>query len=684
MHGFRRPIFWTNVLLLAFLVALAVLPYLNTLHNLFVYDDASQVVNNPYLQNFHHLKEIFTTPVWSFVGGDYPRNYYRPLMSFGYLLCYQLFRPVPLAFHLVNLVLNLLVVLLMFFVTWRMWNDRLIAFVAAGLFAVHPIHSESVAWIAAITDLELAFFYLLTFWFFLGLSKVRGRRLILSHLLMAVSFALALLAKEPAVTLVVLATVYEHCCREDREETNPRIKLSRYGPLWLVALIYLVFRIHFVGGLAARSQFPFMGPDVAVFTAFALAGQYVWKLFWPATLSAFYAFHMSTSPSEPRVIEGALTVVGLVFLTAFLWNRARLVCFGLLFFFLNLAPVLYAPWMAANVFTERYLYLPSVGFCWALGWAGAGLWRAGGNYRAAGEQSWPVALPPGVIRQAGRRFWAAGRFWGSRLWRAIAVFSAVAVVVLCTLRIIRRNRDWHDNETLYKATLAVQPDAYIMRINLAAIYLDRDDLENAERELLAADKVAPDYPLILSDLGLLNLKLKRYDEALAYLIRAVLKDPKDPQPHLYLAQVYDQTGRTDYAEKEYLTAVNLSPLSAGARAGLGEFYFDHGRLPEAKKQFQESLRAAKTLRGYWGLGLVCWREGRYEEAEHAFQQAEALVPASARAHIMLGLLYTDMKRNREALRELQTGLKTDPTNPQALDAVKKLQAQDPSAGGPSR
>jgi len=673
VHGSRRPILWTNTLLLAILVALAVLPYLNTLHNLFVYDDTTQVVNNPYLQNFHHLKEIFTTPVWSFEGGDYPRNYYRPLMSFGYLLCYQLFRPVPLAFHLVNLLLNLLVVLLMFVVTRRMFNDRPLAFVAAGLFAVHPIHSESVDWIAAITDIQLALFYLLTFWFFLGLSKVQGRRLIFSHLMMAVSFALALLAKEPAVTLVVLATLYEHCCREDRKETSPQIKLSRYGPLWLVALVYLIFRIHFIGGLAGRSQFPVMGPDVAVFTAFALAGQYVWKLFWPATLSAFYAFHISTSPSEPRVIAGVLAVIGLALLTVFFWNRARLVSFGLLFFFLNLAPVLYAPWMAANVFTERYLYLPSVGFCWALGWAGAGLWRVSGNYQAGSEQPRLVA----------RGLWAAGRFWGPRLWRAIAVISAVAIAALCTLRIIRRNRDWHDNETFYKATLAIQPDAYIMRLNLAAIYLDRDDLENAERELLAADKVAPDYPMILSDLGLLNLKLKRYDQALAYLIRSVLKDPRDPQTHLYLAQLYDQTGRADYAEKEYLTAVNLSPLSVRARAGLGEFYFDHGRLPEAEEQFQESLRAVKTLRGYWGLGLVYWREGRYEEAERAFQQAETLVPASARAHIMLGLLYSDMKRNREALRELQTGLKSEPTNPQALEAVRKLQSQDSSGSGPN-
>src|SRR5208283_4242512 len=135
---------------------------------------------------------------------------------------------------------------------------------------------ESVAWIAAITDLELALFYLLAFWFFLGLSRVSGRRLILDELCMAVSFALALLAKEPAVTLVVLATLYEHSCREDRKETSVAIKLSRYGPLWLLLLVYLIVRTHFVGGLASRSQLPNMGPDAVIFSALALAGQYVW------------------------------------------------------------------------------------------------------------------------------------------------------------------------------------------------------------------------------------------------------------------------------------------------------------------------------------------------------------------------------------------------------------------------
>jgi tetratricopeptide (TPR) repeat protein len=259
--------------------------------------------------------------------------------------------------------------------------------------------------------------------------------------------------------------------------------------------------------------------------------------------------------------------------------------------------------------------------------------------------------------------------------------SVLVIAALFTLRIIRRNRDWHDDETLYKATIALQPDAYIIHINLAAIYLDRDDFKNAEQELRAADRVAPDYPLILDDFGLLNLKLKRYDDALGYLIRSIVKNPKMPQPHLYLAQVYRQTGHADDAEKEYRTTIDLAPLSQSAHAGLGEFYFDQGRLQEAERQFQESLRAAKTLRGYWGLGLVYWREGRYAEAEHAFQDAEALVPSSGRTHIMLGLLYEDSKRNREALRELQAGLKSEPTNPQALEALRRLQSQDSSGGG---
>src|SRR5580704_1382497 len=144
------------------LFLLAFLPYANTLMNSFVYDDSFQVVENPYVHSFHYLRQIFTTNVWSFQGAQGITNYYRPLMTLGYMLSYQIAGAVPFSFHLANLLLHAVVVWLVFCFLRRLSGER-VALVAAGLFALHPIHTESVAWIAGVTDLELAVFYILTF-----------------------------------------------------------------------------------------------------------------------------------------------------------------------------------------------------------------------------------------------------------------------------------------------------------------------------------------------------------------------------------------------------------------------------------------------------------------------------------------------------------------------------------------
>ncbi len=165
------------VMYVLILLAVGILPYVNSLRNSFVYDDYDQVLMNPYLRNFSHLREIFTTSVWSFEG-DFRRstNYYRPMMSLGYLVCYQAFGPHALGFHMVNLLANLGVVLLVFLVTLRMFRSPVVALVSACIFALHPVHTEAVDWIAAVTELELAVFYLLTFWFFLGSARPGGKQ----------------------------------------------------------------------------------------------------------------------------------------------------------------------------------------------------------------------------------------------------------------------------------------------------------------------------------------------------------------------------------------------------------------------------------------------------------------------------------------------------------------------------
>ena len=149
-------------------------------------------------------------------------------MTLAYLLCYQLYGPIPFGFHLLNLVLHAAVVLLVFAVTRRLFGDHLPALLAAGLFALHPIHTESVAWIAGITDLELSFFFLLTFLLYLRL----GDRPAISSTAqtgLLLAYALALLSKEQALVLPFLAAVYEHFYRPERatRRSEPNYRATR-------------------------------------------------------------------------------------------------------------------------------------------------------------------------------------------------------------------------------------------------------------------------------------------------------------------------------------------------------------------------------------------------------------------------------------------------------------------------
>jgi len=633
--------------LLALLILVALLPYLNSLWNGFVQDDNRQVVTNPYLRSFSHLREILTTNVWSYVGAQGMTNYYRPLMTLGYLLCYQFLGPLAYGFHLANVVLNAAVVCLVFLVTERIFADRTLGFVAALIFALHPIHSESVDWIAAVTDLQLTLFYLLTFWFFLRVAKPGGKRSFAAEIGMVLSFALALLAKEPAATLPFLATFFEHFLRDDRAQTSLGQKLSRYYTLWLLDVAYLAFRIRVLGGLAPVLQLPQINQREAFYSSFALVAAYVWKCLWPVHLCAFYTFHKSAALSDPRVLVGLL-VLGLS-LGAFacFWRRERLVSFSLLWFFLNLAPVLNARWLGANVFTERYLYLPSLGFCWIAAWAGRLLLA-----RLAG-------------RSTARKLYAAG---------------LGIVAVLCLVRIVTRNRIWHDDPTFYRSTLAAQPDAIALRINLGAVYWNSGAPDQAEAEWREALRRVPDHWLILNNLGLVEDRKKCYDEAIEDFQRSIRQRPNYADSHMNLGRTYAETGDAEKAEEQLRAAVALAPLYVVARNELAKFYFTSGRFVEAEQEYRLSVSSGGTTQAWISLGEIYSRWNRKQDAERAFRQALALDTFDSRAHFGLGAVLEAQGRTREALNEYEAGLQTDPRNPGALESVQRLR----SASGHSR
>jgi len=629
------------------LVLLACLPYANTLFGSFVYDDNYQIVENPYVHSFRYLPKIFGTTVWSFQGAQGTTNYFRPMMSFGYLLSYQIAGPVPFSFHLASVILHTLVVLIVFCVLRRLSGER-IALIAAGLFALHPIHTESVAWIAGVTDLELTLFYLLALLFYLRLedpSSEFGMRAA-----MCGTFAIALLSKEQAITLPVLATAFEHFYREDRETTSVRQKLSRYAPLWATVAVYLAVRGILLGGVASIAARPGVSWYEIGLSALSLIGAYLWKLLWPVQLSAFYVFHKSSHLTDRSVLLGllGLFLCGVVF--ALLWRRARMISFALVFLFLPLGPVLNARWMSASVFAERYLYMPSVGFCWLLAWAMVSLWRAEGrSFLRPLSRAMPVLL------------------------FAIALPYGVKTVV--------RNRDWRSEETLFKKTLE-QGDASLIRNNLGAIYFNKSDLDGAEHEWLEALAAGPENAFALDNLALLRHRQKRYIESLEYSERALRTRRSYMMAHLNLAETLAEMGRTAEAEWQFRIATAISPLSTRAHNGYGEFLFDSERLDDARIEFERSVDADPTAGAYDRLGDIYVVSQDHARAEQAFRRAIAIDPYDSHAHFGLGQLLEATGKPGDALHEFESGMETDPTDAMAKAAALRLRGSAPPQATP--
>jgi protein O-mannosyl-transferase len=645
MHAERRGDRDATVFLI--LILLALLPYVNSLANSFVYDDRQQILENPYVHSFRYVGRIFGSTVWSFEGAQGVTNYYRPLMTFAYLIGYKIWGRIPFGFHLMNVALHIAVVLLLFFVTERLFHDRLISLIASGLFALHPIHTESVAWIAGITDLELSFFFLLTFLLYLRLAddEQKSAQSWLPYLSVLVAYGLALLSKEQALVLPALAIVYEHFYRPGHDASAFKDKWQRYLPLCLVAAAYIAFRLFVLGGFAPAMWRPTLPWREVLLSAVALVGGYLAKLIWPAHLIAFYVFHESRSIRDPHILAGFAGLIVCAGLFLYLWRVARPFSFALLWMGATIAPVLNPRWMPAQVFAERYLYLPSIGFCWLIGGGIAKLWREA----RAGSPSPRRA----IMRQT------------------IAITVGV-VACLYAVRTVERNRDWRSDQVLYLKTLAAQPDAQVIHTNLGVDYSERNDWTGAEHEWILALGPGKPSAVTLTNLGLVRMRQKRYAEAADLFEQAIALRPTYMAPYEHFAEMYAEMGRMDDADKQFQKAVSLAPLDINARNKYGHFLLQQGRSSAAHEQFARSSEADANADAYDDLGDLDLAAGDLQKARADYQAALALNDIDNHADFGLAMLDEKQGRIADAVREYRAGLETDPRNAVALAAVQRL------------
>jgi Flp pilus assembly protein TadD len=572
----------------AAVVAVAVIANLNLLFNGFVYDDGSQILHNPWLRDPASIPRMFSSNVWGFMGPDGISNYYRPMMHLVNMACFRLFELNAWGYHLTSILIHAACTFLVWLVTRRLGFQPLAAFWTALLFSILPIHTEAVAWIAANTELIYSLFVLTAFYL-----HIRGLRRWAVVLLLP-----GLLMKETAIMLIPLAAAWEFYRKPEWKS------LLRVWPYAIPLAIYFPLRIHALGGMTMASNEHILPLDVQVYSMCALLGKYLWKLLDPLPFNIFYVFNAVESPTDWRFLAGLGATLAVIALGYILWRRGSSLWMACVWILTPLLPVLWIQHVGENVFTERYLYLPSVGYCWLLA---ALIVRAPKSMARV-----PVAAILGATLAS---------------WYAATTFD--------------RNADWHDDIFLYEKTLITSPESSLIRGNLAQSYLAGEDPERALPLMQQVAREKPLNPVVQVSLGTALAKLGRYEEARHVFERARAIRPDLAIPWYNLGLVSEMEGKWDEAEADYRQSLLRSPRHPDSHQNLGMLLLHKGKFEEAEMHF----RACASMTS---LGKLFAMMGRINDAEDALRGAVRQDVNDAEALYLLGSMLKGEGRTKEA------------------------------------
>jgi tetratricopeptide (TPR) repeat protein len=568
----------------ALLCAVVFIIYFLSLFNGFVFDDIEQVLNNVWVTDVRYIPEVLFSGAWEFKEGHGATNYYRPMMHLAFMLEYHLFgAEIPGLWHFFNIVLHAINVLVAYSLFRLLLKDfevpaknpqrgfsrESIALMAALLYAVHPMASEVVMWVSAVPELSLAFFYLLSFSFYIRFTRGGSKAAYIASLAL---FFLAALSKETAMTLPLVIVAYDLIKRERK----PGRAIIGYIPFAIMALLYIVIReraLHFL--VPVGIAHPYLTGYENVINMFPLLAGYFKALLIPIKLNPFHLLDPIFSLGGARAIV-SLVVTAAIPVLFYIFRREKLLLVTFTLILFPLFTVLYIPLLGDNAFSERYLYLSITGYALLLA-----LFLNYLSVRGA------TALKPVLL-------------------------AFIAITLFYSAVVAKHNPDWKSNQTLWEGTLRIDPDNSFALYELANIYAlsgredEALDFFIKAREIYGERK-APDLDMMetltstIASGYILKGEVKRaielYEEFIrsystsfdfAYrlatlykidnhpekalkLLYALLRDQKDKAErgklYLDIADIYLAKGQNIEALREYDNALQLEPGDGAALRG---------------------------------------------------------------------------------------------------------------------
>ncbi|MBI5587414.1 MAG: tetratricopeptide repeat protein [Deltaproteobacteria bacterium] len=483
-----------------FAVSLGV--YSVTLKYGFVYDDHSQVLENPWIRELSRVPDILFSSGTAFQ--NKAANTFRPVLHLVFMAEYHAFGLKAWGWHLVNVLLHSLNAIMVFLVASTIFSDETAEtlreptvslsshpsvrtfvppFFAGLLFALHPVNSEVVSWVSAVPELTFTLFLLLSFYIY-----ARGGQGAPVQMLSLVFFFLALLGKETALSLVFIIFAYEYSGGEGGLKRG----IKRCVPYLLAAVPYMALRTYAVGGVLHHKQAA-LSAYGALLNAFPLVQKYFWKLLWPSGLNALYEFYPVSSVLDPGVTGGAAAAL-MMAAALFLARRSKATLVGLTMVTVPLLPVLYIPALSSAPFADRYMYLPTAGL--------AILFSCAMKKAFSTRRSGPG--PAGVI---------------------LLIF-ALAVSFTYAAASVKRSLVWKDDYSLWADTVKKSPNNANAHYNLAWASQERGYIPGAIEHYREAARLDPARSADAHyNLGVIYNRERVFDMAAVEFREALRADP---------------------------------------------------------------------------------------------------------------------------------------------------------------
>ncbi|MCX8045196.1 MAG: tetratricopeptide repeat protein [Desulfobacterota bacterium] len=593
-------------------VLLAALPgvlYLQTLAGAFIWDDNGLILNFvEYLENASDISVLFFhTPFES-------APYYRPVLWLSFFADYGLWGRQPFGFHLTNILLHMINVVLLYGTLRMLLFPISLCFVTAALFGAHPVNTEAVAWIAGRNDPLMFLFLMLT-----CLCMISGRRYCsragstVFYMGAFVSYLLALFTKESAIVTLPLLLLVE--LRLGANHHGFRVgRAMLYGLLLVATAIFFIAQ---QGALQGRITNITVHTDVrSIATPFIIYLYYFKVLFFPINLTVDPSFYLRsvTDSIAPYICSAIVMVI----VSAVLWCKRRWPegCAGMVWVFIYLLPISGIMWMGVPILEHR-AYGACAGFCFAL----ASLWH---RCRYA-------VMPRRLIND-------------------------IATVLLCCILAgygvltIKRNHVWRDEITMWTDTLAKSPLSQQALINLGVVHLQRNDPNTALRYLQQALAISPRSEPAYLSLGTALFALGRIDEAVQAQHEAIKLNPRSAEAYNNLGILHKEQGVTEQAAAFFEKAISLKPTFSDPYVHLAHLYANAGAYDKAITILHKGCTVLpRSSIIFNALGKVYEQMQNINAAREHYTKAVDADPNNCEARTNLVLCLIKLQRFKEAL-----------------------------------